>query len=68
MEFSSEIIQSFPMYGTARKKMGLMLVLISGSVKNMVSYLDRDGENEKNINRLSAAILDFLFSFTPYQG
>ena len=50
------------------KKMGLMLVLIFGSVENMVSYLDRDGENEKNINRLSAAILDFLFSFTPYQG
>ena len=48
--------------------MGLMLVLIFGSVGNMVSYLDRDGENEKNINRLSAAILDFLFSFTPYQG
>ena len=48
--------------------MGLMLVLIFGSVENMVSYLDRDGENEKNINRLSAATLDFLFSFTPYQG
>ena len=55
------------MYGTARKKMGLMVVLIFGSLGNMVSYLDRDGENEENVNRLNAAILDFLFSFIPYQ-